>query len=242
MRNTPCMAAIAAALFSVTASSRYLSQAGTAAAPAAGRGAVQRPADPIRLISMTLQNKMRLPLTQDSITTPDVDLQLYGDGRNIIVATGSGANFPRTFFGLCKGPCGFSLRDRNYYFDLRGTANIKFTTIVSGFHRVRPIIKLPDGTLMIGDQAEGSVVDYHQYTISFSDCRWLRLDPVRGVTLGGTWVVPDLSKVDEVGYFDVIPGSGTWTEGLAVEKQPAPPAGGWIAVSAFELWGNAVSR
>jgi hypothetical protein len=236
------MAAIAAALFSLMASSPYIGQARTAAAPAAGQGAVQRPADPIRLISMTLQNNMRLPLTQESITTPDVDLQLYGDGRNIIVATGSGANFPRTFFGLCKGPCGFSLRDRNYYFDLRGTANIKFTTIVSGFHRVRPIIKLPDGTLMIGDQAEGSVVDYHQYTISFSDCRWLRLDPVRGVTLGGTWVVPDLSKVDEVGYFDVIPGSGTWTEGLAVEKQPAPPAGGWIAVSSFELWGNAVTR
>jgi hypothetical protein len=236
------MAAIAAALFSVTASSPYTGQTGTAAASAAGRAAVQRPSAPVRLISMTLQNNMRLPLTQDSITTPNVDLQLYGDGRNIIVATGTGANFPRTFFGLCRGPCGFSLRDRNYYFDLRGSANITFTTIVSGFHRVRPIIKTPDGTLMIGDQAEGSVVDYHQYTISFSDCRWLRLDPVRGVTLGATWVFPDLSRVEEVGYFDVIPGSGTWTEGLAVEKQPAPPAGGWIAVSAFEVWGNRVTR
>ena len=236
------MSAITAALILLTASATYVVQAGTAAAPAAGRGAVQRPAALVRLISMSLQNNMRLPLTQDSITTPGVDLQLYGDGRNIIVATGTGANFPRTFFGLCKGPCGFSLRDRNNYFDLRGSANIKFTTIVSGFHRVRPIIKTPDGTLMIGDQAEGSVVDYHQYTISFSECRWLRLDPVRGVTLGGTWVVPDLSKVDEVGYFDVIPGSGAWTEGLAVEKQPAPPAGGWIAVSEFELWGNSVPR
>ena len=122
-------------------------------------------------------------------------------------------------------------------------ANIKFTTIVSGFHRVRPIIKLADGTLLIGDQAEGSVADYHEYQISFSECRWLRLDPVRGVTLGGTWVQPDLSKVDEVGYFDVIPGSGAWTaEGLPVEKQPPPPAGGWIAVSTFELFGRLVSR
>lgn len=223
MRMTMCMLAIAAAI-------------------ATGRGAVQRPAAPVQLFKMRLQNNTRLPLSQDSITTPNVDLQLYGDGRNIIVATGSGANFPRTFFGLCKGPCGFSLRDKNSYFDLRGSANMTFTTIVSGFHRVRPIIRLADGTLLIGDQAEGSVADYHQYTISFSDCRWLRLDPVRGVTLGGTWVVPDLSKVDEVGYFDVISGSGLWTEGLAVEKQPAPPAGGWIAVSAFELWGNPVTR
>lgn len=208
---------------------------------AQGRG--QQPAAPEQLFRMTLQNDARLPLTQSSVTTPNVTVQLYGDGQNIIVATGSGPQLPRLFFGLCKGPCGFTLRDKNNAFDLRGTAHIKFTTIVSGFHRVRPLIKLADGTLLIGDQAEGSTADYHQYQISFSDNRWLRLDPQRGVTLGGTWVQPDLSKVEEVGYFDVIPGSGAWpAEGLPVERQPAPPAGGWIAVSAFELWGRPVTR
>jgi len=203
----------------------------------------QPPASPELLFNMTMQNETRLPLGQDSITTPNMDVHLYGDGKNIIVAVGKGLNFPRTFFGLCEKPCGFTLRDRNNYFDLRGRANIKFTTIVSGFHRVRPIIKLADGTLLIGDQAEGSTVDYHQYEISFSDCRWLKLDPVRGVTLGGTWVeTPDLSKVDEVGYFDILPGSGVHNEGVPVEKLPAPPAGGWIAVSSFELWGKPVKR
>jgi hypothetical protein len=234
------LTAIAAALVSLLAASTYAQQGG--GAPAAGRGRGQPPPAPLLLFDMTLQNNTRLPLAQGSVTTPNVDLQLYGDGRNIIVATGSGPNFPRTFFGLCKGPCGFTLRDRSNYFDLRGRANIRFTTIVSGFHRVRPIVKLADGTLLIGDQAEGSVADYHQYTISFSEVRWLRLDPVRGVTLG-TWVQnPDLSRVEEVGYFDVIPGSGAHTDGFAVEKQPAPPVGGWIAVSAFELWGAPVSR
>src|SRR5258707_175972 len=167
MRITLCTAATAAALFALFSMA--------ASSPYAGRaGAVQRTAAPVQLFKLTLQNNTRLPLSQDSITTPNVDLHLYGDGRNIIVATGSGANFPRTFCGLCKGPCGFSLRDRNNHFDLRGNANMTFTTIVSGFHRVRPIIKLADGTLLIGDQAEGSVADYHQYTISFSECRWLK--------------------------------------------------------------------
>lgn len=242
MRKTPGVAAIAIMSWSLGAGWTCAQQAG-AAPPAAGRGAVQPPAPPQLLFSLALRNDTRLPLTQNSIATPNVDVQLYGDGKNIIVAVGKGANLPRTFFGLCEKPCGFTLRDRNNYFDLRGRANIKFTTIVSGFHRVRPVIKLADGTLLIGDQAEGSVADYHQYQISFSECRWLRLDPVRGVTLGGVWVEnPDLSQVDEVGYFDVIPGSGAHTEGLPVEKQPAPPAGGWIAVSSFELWGQPVSR
>jgi hypothetical protein len=232
--------AIAAALVSLWAASPYAQQGG--AAPAAGRGRGQAAPAPVLLFNMTLQNNTRLPLAQASVTTPNVDLHLYGDGGNIIVATGSGPNFPRTFFGLCKGPCGLTLRDRSHSFDLRGRANIRFTTIVSGFHRVRPIVRLADGTLLIGDQAEGSVADYHQYTISFSEVRWLRLDPVRGVTLGNWVQNPDLSRVEEVGYFDVIPGSGAHTEGLAVEKQPAPPVGGWIAVSAFELWGAPVNR
>ena len=201
------------------------------------------PPAPVVLFDIRLQNQARAPLTQASVTTPNVDLQLYGDGRNIIVATGAGPQLPRLFFGLCTGPCGFTLRDKDGAFDLRGRASMRFTTIVSGFHRVRPLIKLADGTLLIGDQAEGSTADYHQYEISFSDCRWLQLDPVRGVTLGRTWVQADISKVEEVGVFDILPGSGVWSvAGQPVEKQPAPPAGGWIAVSSFELRGQRAGK
>jgi len=199
--------------------------------------AAARPAAPVQLFDLKLRNDARVPLTQAALATPNLDLQLYGDGRNIVVATGNGPQLPRLFFGLCTGPCGFTLRDKDTAFDLRGRASIRFTTIVSGFHKVRPIIRLADGTLLVGDQAEGSTADYHRYDISFADCRWLALDPARGVTLGGTWVQPDLSSVDEVGVFDILPGSGAWTAaGQPVEKQPAPPAGGWIAVSNLELW------
>jgi len=205
--------------------------------------AARRPAPPVQLFELTLQNQARVPLSRGPVTTPNVDVQLYGDGRNIVVATGNGPQLPRLFFGLCTGPCGFTVRSKEKAFDLRGRASIRFTTIVSGFHRVRPLIKLADGTLLIGDQAEGSTADYHRYDLSFADCRWLALDPVRGVTLGATWVQPDLSKVEEAGVFDILPGSGAWPNAdQPVERQPAPPAGGWIAVSSLELWGQAVDR
>ncbi len=192
---------------------------------------------------MQLRNDLRSGLTQSSVATPNLDLQLLGDGPNIIVATGKGPELPRLFFGLCKGPCGFALHDTTRDFDLSGRANIKFTTIVSGFHRVRPVIVLDDATVLVGDQAEGSTADFHEYEISFGDCRWLKLDPTRGVTLGATWVTPDLTRVRGVGLFDVIPGSGEWPiDGASVEKQPPPPAGGWIAVSSFELWGKFAAR
>lgn len=241
MRKTIGILAIALLALSLGAGWNYAQQAG-AAAPAPARAAAPPP-PPGLLFRMTLENDTRLPLGQDRVTTPDVELGLYGDGKDILIAVGKGPNAPRTFDGLCDRPCGLTLRDRNNYFDLRGRANIKFTTIVSGFHRVRPLIRLADGTLLIGDQAEGSTADWHEYEISFSEVRWLQLDPQRGVTLGETWVNnPDLSKVDEVGYFDILPGSGVRVEGMPVEKMPPPPGGGWIAVSSFELWGKPVPR
>ena len=99
----------------------------------------QAPPAPVQLLALNLQNQTRLPLSPATVTNPNLDLQLYGDGKNIIVATGNGPQLPRLFFGLCQGPCGFTVRDKANAFDLRGRASIRFTTIVSGFHKVRQI-------------------------------------------------------------------------------------------------------
>jgi len=234
--------AVAVLLLSLGAGRTGAQKAGAPAATPVPALAVQPPPPPELLFRMTMENDHRAALSQAAITTPNVDLHLYGDGKNIIVAVGNAPDDPHIFTGLCEGPCGFTLRDRNNYFNLAGKANMKFTTQVSGFHLFRPLIKLVDGTLLIGDQADGSIADRHPYEISFSEVRWLKLDPDRGVTLG-RWVEnPDLSKVEEVGYFDVIPGSGVREPGVPVEKMKAPPRDGDITVTAFELWGKPASR
>lgn len=237
MAKTTAFAAVGLLAISLAAASIDAQQAAVPAPAAAAR-----PVPPKLLFSMTFENTQRLPLSQSTVTTPNADLHLYG-AQDILIAVGRGPYAPHTFNGLCDRPCGFTLSDRNNYFDFRGMANIKFTAITSGFHSVRPLIKLADGTLLIGDQGGSSTADWHPYEVSFSEVRWLKLDPQRGVTLGDTWVEnPDLSKVDEVGYFDVIPGSGVHVPGMPIEKMPPPPPGGWIAVSSFEVWGKFVPR
>ncbi|HEX4278953.1 MAG TPA: hypothetical protein VHZ74_26540 [Bryobacteraceae bacterium] len=196
---------------------------------AAGWVSAQAPAAPTLLFRMALENTTRHPLTQEIFTNPDLEVQSYGDGKNMLVAIGKAETDPHLFDGLCERPCGFTLHDKNHDFDLTGRAKIKWTTIVSGFHRARPLIKLMDGTLLIGDQGDGSMADWQSSEVSFADLRWLKLDPARGVTISRTWEKADLSKVSEVGFFDVIPGSGT-------------PPGGWVAIAAFELWGKPVVR
>ena len=51
----------------------------------------------------------------------------------------------------------------------------------------------------------------------FSRCRASRVDK------------PDLSKVDEIGYVDLVPGSGHGP-------------GGWIDVATIEVFGKAIKR
>ena len=216
--------AVALLLLSLGAGRTGAQKAGAPAAAPVPAPAVQPHPAPELLFRMTMENESPV----DSVSRLRSRRQtwrsapLWRRQGDIVVAVGNAPDDPHIFTGLCEGPCGFTLRDRSNYFNLTGKADMKFSVQVSGFHLFRPLIKLADGTLLIGDQADGSIADRHPYEISFSEVRWLKLDPDRGVTLGKWIDNPELSKVDEVGYFDVIPGSGvreTW--GCSQEKMKA---------------------
>ena len=61
---------------------------------------------------------------------------------------------------------------------------------MSGVHQVRPIVKLTDGTWLVGDHADGSVADWLQSDFSLADVRWLRLDITSVGTKGNTSTSP----------------------------------------------------
>ena len=131
--------------------------------------------------------------------------------------------------GLCSTPCAVAFRDKNNFADLSGLARIKWVTKVSGFHQVRPIVKLADGTWLVGDHPDGSTVDWLTSEFSLSDVRWLRLDIASVFTKGNFVEKPDLAKVDEIGFVDLMPGSGHGP-------------GGWVDVAAIEVYGRPVKR
>jgi hypothetical protein len=90
-------------------------------------------------------------------------------------------------------------------------------------------VKLADGTWLVGDRATGSIIDWHEDEFSLSDVRWLRLDIDKILTKGNFVDRPDLSKVDEVGFADLLPGSGHGP-------------GGWVDVGQIEVYGKPVRR
>jgi hypothetical protein len=153
-------------------------------------------------------------VTADVVSNPSLELKLYGASAKEILVTGNNNNggVIWLFSGLTTTPIAVTLRDKNNYVDLSGSAKIHWTIRTAGFHAARPVVKLADGTWLVGDHADMSPNYFNEIEFAPSQVRWLLLDTDRMVTItktNGQWVENvDLTKVDEVGYADLMPSSG----------------------------------
>jgi hypothetical protein len=136
---------------------------------------------------------------------------------------------PHVWTGLCAPACAITLKQKENMVDLTGKARMKWLAKTSGFHEIRPVVKLADGTWLVGNLADAYTFDYHENDFYFADVRWLKLDMPTLTTKGTLLNAVDLSKVDEVGFVDLTPGSG---HGL----------GGFSDVGWIEVYGKPVKR
>jgi hypothetical protein len=113
--------------------------------------------------------------------------------------------------------------------DFTGLARVRWNTKTSGFHQIRPIVKLADGTWLVGDRTDGTTRDWLITEFNVADVHWLKLDIDRVVTTGNIVERPDLSKVDEIGFVDLMPGSGHG-------------GGGWSDVAQVDVFAASVAR
>jgi hypothetical protein len=168
----------------------------------------------------------------ESVGNPDLVLSLLGPTGKEMLMTGAASdetNPIHLWTGMCTTPCAFTLKHKNSYADLTGLARIRLVSKMSGLHQVHPLIKTADGIWLVGDRADGSLTDWIESEFAVSDVRWLRVDPTRMVT-SGNWVKdPDLSKVDEIGFADLMPSSGHGP-------------GGWADVGKIEVYAKSVAR
>jgi hypothetical protein len=197
--------------------------------PAARAGA-RPPAGPAPLFFKETwkQAPGNVPVTQEYVTNPDLTLAIYGSGKEDFGITSEGG-VPHIWTGLCASTCALTLSHKTNMVDLTGKARIKWYVKTSGFHKVHPVLKLADGTWLIGDHEDAYVFEYHESEFYLSEVRWLKLDMPKVMTKGTLLDKVDLSKVDAVGFADLTPGSG---HGL----------GGFSDVAWIEVYGKPVPR
>jgi len=174
------------------------------------------------------------PASQAGVSNPNLVLSLYGpSGKDItlVAVRGNADVYPLNLWtGVTTSPIGATLRDKENYVDLSNPlSKIRWTIRTSGFHQIRPLLKLADGTYIVADHVTGPVFDFIQADISLADCRWMKVDPARMVTVGNMIDKPDLTKVDEVGFADLMPGSGHGN-------------GGYANIAKIEVYGKPVKR
>ena len=169
-----------------------------------------------------------VPVTQAFVTNPDLQLNIYGAGKEDFGVTSEG-DVPHIWSGLCASSCALTLAHKDNFVDLTGKAKIRWFTKTSGFHEVRPVLKLADGTWLIGDHVDANVFDFHESEFFLSEVHWLKLDMPKVPTKGNLLDKVDLSKVDAIGFADLTPGSGHG-------------AGGYSDVAWIEVYGRPVKR
>ena len=159
----------------------------------------------------------------------------YGAGKKLLTANGD----PHSVWSgeVEEGPFAITFSRKDGLMDLTGQARVRWVTKTSGFHAVRPVLKLADGTMLVGDLTSTNVPMLAMTEFPLATIRWVKLDPMRVVTLnspgnsnGEIWFKdPDLSKVEEFGFADLMPASGHGS-------------GGYIHLGTIEVYGKPATK
>ena len=161
-------------------------------------------------------------INSSALTNKDLELKLYGpDAGNIQVTSHNGV--PDLWNGFTTSPVALTLKHKGAYMDLTGLTRMRWRTRTENLHVLHPVVKLADGQLLVGSQtfqspqrrmigANGFTGNFVVSEVTFDDQRWFQLDPEK-VIVKLEVNNPDLSRVDEIGYVDLMPGGGHGTAG-----------------------------
>jgi hypothetical protein len=176
------------------------------------------------------------PISQAHVANPKLTVSTYGPLHEELQMNGIApgdegydANPIHTWSGLCGAGCTFALRHQDAYADLTGAARIMVQSKTSGFHKIRPFIKLADGSTWVGDYEIGQTNDFLFQEFRIQEVNWISFNTEKGVTRGVIVDDLDLSRVDEIGFTDLQPGADHGN-------------GGWSDVAVIRVYANSVPR
>ena len=152
-----------------------------------------------------------IPITQEHISNSELTITLYGAGADVIKKSHHDKPYDDPYYvwsGLCKATWAVSLKHASKYVDLSRQAKIRWRSKQSGFRSLHIVIKLADGTWLVSDMSDPRSKDWRICEFNIQDIKWMTLD--LETMSEKQWVEqPDLSKVDEIGWTDLMKGGGS---------------------------------
>ena len=180
------------------------------------------------------------PMVQENLGNQQLTLHLYGNANEIRKTFHPTDGY--TYTGEATTNWAITVSDKASAWDLAGTAKIRLKTQISGYRFLHVVIKTADGRYYVSEEGSPESRSWIERDYVFSDLHWRNLlmtdtptnasnrrqpDPKRVPIIPTSKATPDLTRVDEVGFSDLM-------------------AGGWIPatsrVASFDVYGKAVPR
>jgi hypothetical protein len=220
---------------------------GQAGAPAQtegrGRGQGGSTATPaVLLFRETWATVMAQPMVQASLSNQSLRLHIYGDPEEIRKTTHAAQDEHYTYTGETTTNWAITVSDPKQYWDLSGDGRFRMQTRNSGMRTTRIVIKTAAGQYFVSEEGNPDSSAWIARDYIFGDLTWRSLlmtdtpsnasnrrqpNPKRVPIIPMARATPDLTKVEEVGFSDLM-------------------EGGWIPstsrVRSWEVWGKAVAR
>jgi hypothetical protein len=151
------------------------------------------------------------PVTQQHVLNKDLILGLYGPGCDSIKKSHHEAPSDDPYYiwsGLCLGNWVVTLKNTKSYVDLSSFGKILWRSKQSGLRCLHIVLKLADGTWLVGSQGDCISKDWRITEFNMGDLQWYTLN-IKSVIELTPVANPDLSKVDEIGFTDLMTGGAS---------------------------------
>ncbi len=168
-------------------------------------------------------------MAQNHIANSELLISLYGKGADLIKKSHHDTPIDDPYYiwsGLCEANWAVTLKHKTKYVDLSQQAKIRWRSKQSGFRQLHILLKLADDTWLVSDATDALSSDWRISEFNVQDLKWMSLD-IETVTEKNWIENPDLSKVAEIGWTDLMKGGGSeacsrvdWIEvdGHSIEK------------------------
>ena len=178
------------------------------------------------------------PMKQENLGNQNLRLHLYGDVAGIRKTQHPIEDY--TYTGETRNTWMITVSDPKNYFDLRLPAKMTLRTRNTGYRQTHIAIRTADGNYFVTEEGSGESSAWMNRDYILSDMHWRSLtmndtpsgagprtpEPERAVIVAAGVATPDLSKVDEIGFTDLLPGgfipSTTRVNSLAVYGKRVP--------------------
>jgi len=180
------------------------------------------------------------PITQANLANQQLALHIYGDPTQIRKAMHPLDDY--TYTGETTTNWALTVSDKASLWDASGGGKVRFKTQNTGYRFLHVVIKTADGRYFASEEGAGESSVWIETDFILQDLHWRNLlmtdtpsnasnrrqpDPRRVPVIPTSKGIPDLARIDEVGFSDLM-------------------EGGWIPatsrVAFFELYAKVVPR